>query len=235
MAQKALIIEDDIELVNLIAPQLEAMGYQITTAPDGQNGLELALNSDWSFILLDLNLPKLEGSEICRQVRESKPQTPIIMLTAQADLLNKVLLLEIGADDYITKPFSFLELKARIRAVLRRTEQKTIASSAAEHTISCGDIYLDLRARVASRKGVDLDLTSGEFDLLALLASEPERVFSREEIVEAVHGASLLGYDAAVTTHINRIRGKLEPNPAEPIYLQTVRGRGYRLVKTVTD
>ncbi len=230
MAQKALIIEDDFDLADTLKEQLTSLGYLIDHAADGKSGLEKALADDYKFIVMDLTMPKLEGTEVCRLVKKSKPAQPIIILSAKLDELSKVLLLELGADDYLTKPFSLAELKARIKAVLRRTDQPAASSKTSGETIVCGDLVLELSSRTVALKGQAIEFTSGEFDILTLLASQPGRVFNRSEIISALHGTAVRGYDAAVTSHINRIRSKLEPDPAKPIYLQTVHGAGYRMM-----
>jgi two-component system alkaline phosphatase synthesis response regulator PhoP len=227
VSHKALIIEDNRELADLLMSTLSTLGCELECAYDGSAGLELALTQPWCFVLLDMALPGIEGTEICKRLRAQRPQLPIVMLTAASDELNKVLSLELGADDYITKPFSFAELKARIRAVLRRAERS--ASQAAE-TLVCGDLVLNLRTLVATRTNIDLKLTTSEFDLLSVLASDQGRVFTRDELMTALHGGSFNQQDAAITTHVNRIRAKLESDPANPKYLQTIHGRGYRLV-----
>ncbi|HQH26668.1 MAG TPA: response regulator transcription factor [Oligoflexia bacterium] len=232
MTDIALIIEDDDDLGALLAEELGALGYKIDRAADGKTGLELALSKDYSFIVLDLMLPQLEGTEVCRKIRERKPYQPLIVLTAKNTELDRVLLLEHGADDYVTKPFSIAELKARIKTVLRRSRpHDDHAGTGDKNTcIACGELHLDTAARTVTLGGKPIEFTAREFEIIALLAASPGRVFSRDQMVEAMYGEPMSGYDAAITAHVNRIRSKLEPDPANPIYLQTVRAVGYRIV-----
>lgn len=235
MNERALVVEDDEDLAKLLQDQLSGLGFEIDWAADGRSGLQKSLENDYAFVILDLMLPELEGTEVCRKLREEKPQQPIIVLTGKSDELSKVLLLELGADDYVTKPFSNMELKARVSGVLRRKEsyRQSASQSASEQleVIRCGDIVIDHGMRTLSLKGEKLDLTTAEFDVLALLASQPGRVFNKEEMAEAIHGFATAGCEASITSLVNRIRAKLEPKPSKPIYLQTVRGVGYRLME----
>ena len=230
MADRALFIEDDLELCRLLVPELEGLGLAIDCAHDGQTGLRMATSGGYAVVILDIMLPQLEGVEVCRRLRAHDVGIPILILSSKADELNKVLLLELGADDYLTKPFSVSELKARIKALLRRQQQFIDSTAREPQTVVCGDLVIHLDACSADLAGAPLSFTSGEFQIVALLASQLGRVFSRDDIIKAIHGVPLRGYDAAITTHISRIRAKLESDPADPRYLQTVQGMGYRLV-----
>lgn len=230
MTERALLIEDDRELCDVLVPELQGLGYTVDCAHDGLSGLEMGLAADYVALVLDIMLPKLDGVEVCRRLREKKPDVPILILSARSDETNKVLLLELGADDYLTKPFSITELKARIKAIVRRQAKAKHATRKDLRTIVCGELVVHLDAGIAELSNKPLPLTSAEFQIIVLLGSQIGRVFSRDEIVEAIHGTPLHGYDAAVTTHINRLRIKLERDPARPEYLHTVRGMGYRLV-----
>ncbi len=226
MRKKALIIEDDEHFVECISPHIELLGFDMEWAADGEKGLELALAHDYSFVLLDNVLPKLEGIEVCRGIREAKPQLPLIVISTDAGEVSKVLLLELGADEYIVKPFSAPELKARIRAVLRRSER---LSDEERSVLEFADLRIDLSSRTATLAGSRLELTGYEFSILALLASVPGKVFSRQEIVESVYGDEVVGYERSVNTHISNLRNKIETDSNTPKYLVTVRGFGYRL------
>ena len=229
--KKALLIEDDDSICKLLEPEIRALGYIPVRAEDGQSGLELALEEDFEFILLDLQLPSLSGTDICKQIREKK-NTPILMLTYKSDEVSKVLLLELGADDYITKPFSTPELMARIRAVLRRQSR---LSNLEVKSIKLGELLIDIEKRVVHKAGSPIELTAREFDLLALMASQPGRPFTRDELNSDFYGTSVSGYERSVTNHISRIRSKLESDPERPIYLKTARGVGYYLADPETD
>lgn len=234
MGERALIIEDDFELANLLKEELSGLGYEMEHCSDGRSGLEAALSGDFAFIILDLMLPELEGTDVCKRVRDRYPLLPIIVLTGKSDELSKVLLLELGADDYIVKPFSNMELKARVRGVLRRSKayhgRRDDTGATEFEILRCGDLTIDLDARTVLRGEDQIDFTAGEFDIVALLATQPGRVFTKDEISESLHGAVVAGFEGAVTSLVNRIRSKLEPQPSKPVYLTTVRKVGYRLV-----
>lgn len=230
MVEKALIVEDDPEIVDILKLHMEDLGYEVDICQDGKTGLEHGLKNNYAFVLLDLMLPRLGGMEICKRLRKEKPQLPIIMLTAKSAEPEKVLGLELGADDYITKPFSPLELKARINAILRRTQASE--KERCLQPMRVGDLEIDFEKRRVTRAGEIVQLTAREFDLLAHMAAHPGRPFSRTELNEAVYGCEMVGYDQNVSAHINRIRSKIEPEPADPRYVLTVRGVGYCFCET---
>lgn len=227
MARSILIIEDEKEIADLIALHLDDAGYTTTHTVDGVRGLTLALSQSWDLILLDLNLPRLDGLEICQQVRHCNPDTPIILVTARTTEQERILGLDAGADDYIIKPFSVLELVARIRAIFRRldiTNRPTLPE-----TLAAGDIVLDKRTHEVTVSGRVLTLTPKEFELLVLFVESPGRVFKRHEILEKVWGYPHEGYLHTVNSHINRLRAKIEDDPPNPAYIKTVWGVGYKL------
>ncbi|MBQ7485677.1 MAG: response regulator transcription factor [Oscillospiraceae bacterium] len=220
---KILVVDDEKLLVKGIRFNLENEGYQVETAYDGAAAVELARTGAFDLIVLDLMMPVLSGSEACMQIRAFS-EVPIIMLTARSEDADKLMGFACGADDYVTKPFNILELKARIRALLRR------AGAAQQHSgaiLTVGDVSLDTRERVAIRDGKRIDLTAKEYDLIELLMKNPRRVFSRETLMDQVWGYSYAGDYRTVDVHIRRLREKLEPDPAEPVYIITKWGVGY--------
>lgn len=227
-----LIVEDDSESRKLIASAVAALGHEVDQAEHGREGLMKALAQDYALVVLDINLPGISGIEICRQVRSKKPLQPILMLTARTDELDKVLALELGADDYVTKPFSVRELQARIGAILRRVErQRTTAaaeSSEGSRLIVAGDLVIDQdrhEVHVGARK---VELTAIEWDLLLMLATNRGRVLSREELMNSLWGYSAESCEYIVNSHLSRLRGKIEEDPRKARYIVTVRGFGYR-------
>lgn len=225
---KALLIEDDDALYPVVEALTTQLGYRLEHHLDGRQGLKAALTQDYSFIICDYHLPGLDGLEICKQLRSEKKEIPFIMLTSQDDELSKVLLLECGADDYIVKPFSSAELKARIKAVLRRSEGSQKQDKEFD-TITIGELQLDMSRRLVWMAGEEIHLTFLEFEILATLASRPGHVFSRGQILESLNSFSTEDYERGLTVHITRIRGKLG-GKARSQYLMTVRGVGYRLI-----
>lgn len=228
---KILLIEDDAAIVQLVRELAPDAGVDLTSAENGIDGLSLALNGHFDAVLIDVNLPLLGGFEVCRQLRQEKPKLPILMLTSRADEVDKVLGLELGADDYVVKPFSSRELVARVKAVLRRVRfdpEAARSAAGSEERLLFGPLVIDLAKRAASLNGTILDLTPTELDLLVFLASNPGRAFTREQLVEEVWGYQAPGYDPTVTTHLSRLRRKIEPNPEKPMFLLTVKGVGYR-------
>ncbi|MDP9326536.1 MAG: response regulator transcription factor [Candidatus Dormibacteraeota bacterium] len=219
-----LVVDDEPQIVRLVRDHLEAVGFSVLEASDGRGAVRAVTVERPDLVVLDLGLPGLDGLEITRALRKDNP-VPIIMLTARSDESDKLVGLELGADDYITKPFSPKELVARVRAVLRRAE----SAAAGPPVLRVGDdIELDLprmEARVAGRR---VELTPTEFQLLAALAREPGRVFTRSQLLDAVHGVAFESYERAIDAHVKNIRRKLEPEPGSPRYLQTVYGVGYR-------
>jgi DNA-binding response OmpR family regulator len=221
MKPRLLLIEDEPALVRGLSDSLRANGFEVATAPDGETGLDAALRGDAELILLDLMLPKVNGYEICRAVREQGLEMPIIMLTARGQEADVILGLEVGADDYLTKPFRTGELIARIKAFLRRRR-------APETMVRFGDCAIDLAARRCQRAGVDVDLTAKEFALLAYFASRPGCALPRDAILSAVWGSSVFVTPRSVDRCVTTLRSKVEPDPHNPVFIQTIRDIGYR-------
>ncbi len=223
--KRILVIEDDKDIVELVRYNLEKEGFQVLAASDGLTGLTQLKKSSPDLLLLDLMLPKLSGLEICKEVRRnaSLNRLPILMLTARGEEADRVVGLELGADDYVTKPFSIRELVARVRALLRRTEP----SGEAEKAIQIGGLYIDPASYRVTRGGKPVVLSTLEFQLLHFLASHPNRVFSRDQLLDAVWGAERFVTPRSVDVYVRRLREKTEPNPRRPRYLKTVRGAGY--------
>ena len=220
---KILVVDDEKLLVKGIKFNLENEGYQVLTAYDGATAVELARQETLDLIILDLMMPGLSGSEACMKIREFS-DVPIIMLTARSEDADKIIGLESGADDYVTKPFNILELKARIRALLRRAGQ---TAQKRTELLTAGGIALDTERRIALRDGVPVDLTAKEYDILELLIKNPHRVYSRENLMDLVWGFTYAGDYRTVDVHIRRLREKLERVPAEPAYIITKWGVGY--------
>lgn len=234
MSRDVLLIEDDTDLAALVRLHLQDLGCAVTTAADGTAGLTAAIErGPWSLVVLDLGLPQLDGLEICRRLRLSGSYTPILMLTARAAEHHRVLGLETGADDYLTKPFSVVEFGARVKAILRRAERLSGPSASTRRTLRFGDLQIDLDQRLARRAGLPLELTAKEFDLLAHLMRHPGRVFSRAQLLDQVWGTTHDAFEHTVNSHINRLRSKLEPDPTSPRYIVTVWGVGYRFAGPV--
>lgn len=231
---RTLVVEDTAEIADLIRLHLEDLGLQVTCAADGITGLELARSGMFDLIVLDLMLPGLNGLEVCRALRaDTGHYTPILMLTARASEIDRVVGLELGADDYLGKPFSIPELQARAKALLRRSEK--MRGTAAPHeqsTVRAGGLEIDTPRHEVRLGGRLIPLTAKEFDLLLFLAQHPGRVYSRAHLLDAVWGTTLESYEHNVNTHINRLRAKVEADPANPQYILTVRGVGYRFADT---
>lgn len=222
-AMKILVVDDEKLLVKGITFNLENEGYQVTAAYDGEAAVELAKKENFDLIILDLMMPVLSGTEACMKIREFS-DVPIIMLTARSEDADKLMGFACGADDYVTKPFNILELKARIRALLKRSAGR---SDAVRTMLTVGDLSLDTQQRVAIRDGKTIDLTAKEYDLLELLMKNPRRVYSRESLMDLVWGYSYAGDYRTVDVHVRRLREKLERVPAEPAYIMTKWGVGY--------
>jgi DNA-binding response OmpR family regulator len=234
MSRSVLLIEDDTDLAALVRLHLQDLGCAVTTTTDGTTGLAAAVErGPWSLVVLDLGLPHVDGLEICRRLRLSGSYTPILMLTARAAEHHRVLGLETGADDYLTKPFSVVEFGARVKAILRRAERLSGSAPNAQRILRMGDMQIDLDQRVARRAGLALELTAKEFDLLAHLMRHPGRVFSRAQLLDQVWGTTHDAFEHTVNSHINRLRSKLEPDPTSPRYIVTVWGVGYRFAGSV--
>lgn len=227
MSKRVLVVDDEKLIVKGIRFSLEQDDMQVDCAYDGEEALELAQENHYDIILLDLMLPKIDGLEVCQQIRDFS-NVPIVMLTAKGEDMDKILGLEYGADDYITKPFNILEVKARIKAIMRRTEPKRIIGEApAAKTVERGDVRLDCEGRRAFIAGREIGLTAKEFELLELLMLNPEKVYSRENLLHLVWGADYPGDVRTVDVHIRRLREKVEQNPSEPKYVHTKWGVGY--------
>ena len=224
MPMKILVVDDERLLVKGIKFNLENEGYQVECAYDGTAAVELARTGGFDLIILDLMMPEIDGLEACMRIREFS-NVPIIMLTARSEDTDKIIGFECGADDYITKPFNILELKARIRAMLRRASAG--GQGRAAKCIAAGDLTLDTEQRVAIRDGQVVELTAKEYDLVELLMKNPRRVYSRENLMNVVWGYSYTGDYRTVDVHIRRLREKLERRPAEPEYILTKWGVGY--------
>ena len=229
MAKKILIVEDERNIVDILAFNLAREGYGTLEALDGAAGLKLALEKDPDLILLDLMLPQMDGFEVCRRLREAGRATPIIMLTAREEETDKVLGLELGADDYITKPFSMRELLARVKSNIRRTEMVSQSAPAAgTNQMELGRLKIDLDTMMVYKDGAPVELTQREYELVRLLASRPGQVFSRELLMEKVWNyEGYVGDVRAVDVAIRRLREKLEDDPAAPEFILTRRGLGY--------
>ncbi len=218
---RILVVDDEPQIVDLLRSYLLRDGFDVEAASDGEAALAAVRRHRPDLVVLDLMLPRLDGREVCRRIRESE-RTPIIMLTARDEETDKLLGLELGADDYITKPFSPREVVARVRAVLRRGTWE------AASVIRAGDLLIDLRAHEAQLAGRRLDLTPTEFRLLETLASHPNQVFTRMQLIDRVQGHAFEGYERTVDAHIKNLRAKVEPDPRAPRYIVTVYGVGYK-------
>jgi len=234
MSRDVLVIEDDADIGRLIRLHLQDLGCAVTTVAEGTAGLAAALQrGPWSLVILDLSLPGLDGLEICRRMRSQGSYTPILILTARAAEEHRVLGLETGADDYLTKPFSVVELGARVKAILRRAERLSQPKETKQSILRMGDLQVDLERRIARRGGLPLELTAKEFDLLVHLMRHPGRVFSRAQLLDDVWGTTHDTFEHTVNSHINRLRSKLEQDPSKPRYIVTAWGVGYRFAGAV--
>ena len=227
MSERILVVDDEPAIVDAVAYALEGEGYEVASRADGEAALSAALDGTFDLVVLDLMLPRLSGTEVCRRLR-AESDVPIVMLTAKDAEVDRVLGLEIGADDYVTKPFSIAELVSRVRALLRRRELDRAGRGYAFKRV--GSLTLDLTRHKVSLAGGEVQLTPSEFRLLALLAEEPERAYSRREIMQHLWESSYVGDERACDIHISNLRRKLEEAPDEPQRILTVRGIGYRLV-----
>jgi two-component system, OmpR family, alkaline phosphatase synthesis response regulator PhoP len=227
--QNLLVIEDDEKILEAISEYFSRAGYSVQTATDGLSGVQAALNDRPDAVVLDLMLPKMDGLAVCRELREKAAYIPILMLTAKDDVVDKVLGLEMGADDYITKPFSLRELEARIKSVMRRVRSAATAEGAGEDApIVRGRLRIDPAKREVTVGDRQVELTPKEFELLRLFASNPGRVFPRKYLLEKIWDYSYEGYDRTIDSHINRLRAKIEENPENPQMVLTVWGIGYK-------
>jgi len=228
-AKKILIIEDNEDIAKLLMVNLRSKQFYVEHAADGKTGLEKARDEDYDLLILDLMLPEVDGLDVCRTLRNEKDFTPVLMLTARSSELDRVLGLEVGADDYLTKPFSVPELLARVHAIIRRGEQyQQVSIEEDEEPMQFGHMHIDPVARQVNVGGKALELTAREFDLLWYFATNPERVFTRGQLLDSVWGYGHAGYEHTVNSHINRLRSKIEVDPAKPQYVLTVWGVGYK-------
>ena len=227
--KRILVIEDDPDISHLLAIHLQDNAYQVDVVSQGNEGLQRALKHDYALIVLDLMLPGLDGLEICRALRQQSIDIPILMLTAKSSELDRVLGLELGADDYLTKPFSILELQARVKAILRRTDSgHRPVNDENPETLESRGLSVNIPGRQVSVNRQAIELTAKEFDLLLHFVTHPGRVFSRCQLLDQVWGYTHSGYEHTVNSHINRLRKKLGGVPGQPEYIETVWGVGYR-------
>jgi len=232
MGAEILLAEDQADIRDLIALNLRHAGYDVTPVADGRAALDSQTERSSDLLILDLMMPGLDGLEVCKALRAKGRATPILMLTAKSTELDRVLGLELGADDYLTKPFSMAELLARVKALLRRAEllrQAQNQQHGAGSSVRNGEIEIAVARREVRARGEPVELTALEFDLLLHFAQHPGHVFSRAQLLDAVWGYSHEGYEHTVTTHINRLRAKLETDPMHPTVILTVRGAGYKM------
>lgn len=225
MGKKVLVVDDERLIVKGIKFSLVQDDMEVDCAYDGEEALEMAKKTEYDIVLLDVMLPKMDGFEVCQRIREFS-NMPIIMLTAKGDDMDKILGLEYGADDYITKPFNILEVKARIKAIMRRTEKKS-AQQTQNRVVQAGDLVMDCEARRVVIAGKEVNLTAKEFDVLELLLFNPNKVYSRENLLNIVWGYEYPGDVRTVDVHIRRLREKIETNPSDPKYVHTKWGVGY--------
>ena len=230
---KILVVDDERVMVKGIKFNLENEGYQVETGSDGEEAVDKARTGQFDLIILDLMMPKIDGLQACMKIREFS-NVPVIMLTAKGEDADKIIGFECGADDYITKPFNILELKARIRALLRRAASSAQQQREADR-LTQGSITLDVAERAAWRDGMRVDLTAKEFDLMVLLMQNPGRVYSRENLLNLVWGYEYIGEFRTVDVHIRRLREKLEPDPANPEHILTKWGVGYYLANSASS
>jgi DNA-binding response OmpR family regulator len=233
MPKKILIIEDNHDLAHLLESHLRDLSFQVDLSFDGMDGLTRADSGNYDLVILDLMLPSLDGVEICQRLRRKDSYVPILMLTAKSSEMDRVVGLEVGADDYVTKPFSIRELLARVKAIFRRVDELTHgAKKDLPSVIRTGDLVIDPVKRSAHIAGRSVDLTAKEFDLLLHFAHNPGKVYTRSQLLDIVWGYGHDGYEHTVNSHINRLRAKIEEDPANPSYVLTVWGVGYRFVDT---
>ena len=228
------MIDDDEKLVALVREYLEPQGFELLVSHDGRQGLELVVEEEPELVILDLMLPSIDGLEVCRRLRQTNP-VPILMLTARGDDTDRIVGLELGADDYLGKPFNPRELLARLRAILRRSQSRRLAKevepASTRPALRVGKLLIDPSARAVELAGRAIDLTTAEFDLLHALATHAGQVLSRDQLLAEVHGPGWAAYDRSVDVHVSRIRNKLGEDPKRPSLLKTVRGVGYQLTR----
>lgn len=232
MQRKILVVEDNVDLARLLELHLKDLSFQVDLAFDGAAGLSKIDTNDFDLVILDLMLPKVDGLEICRQIRAKPTYIPIIMLTSKSSELDRVLGLEMGADDYVTKPFSIRELMARVKALFRRVDKVKLDKPNDEQAVlRFAEMIIDTEKRKVSLKGKTVDLTAKEFDLLLYFARHAGRVFTRSQLLDSVWGYGHEGYEHTVNSHINRLRAKIEENPSRPTYILTVWSVGYQFAE----
>ena len=224
--KKILVVEDEEKILEVVASLMEKQGYEVYQAEDGMKALEIFNNNEISLIILDLMLPDISGEEICMKIRE-KSRVPIIMLTAKIDEANLLRGLDIGADDYITKPFSLMELVARVKVILRRSSEE-LKPLYKYNSFQNGDLYIDVESNIIKKKNELLNLTQSEWKILLSLIKYPNKVFTREELVTIALGSDFDGYNRTIDSHIKNLRQKIEDNPKSPSYIITVFGKGYK-------
>ena len=231
--RRILVVEDEQDIAELLALHLRDIGCDVTLAPDGHDGMRQAFARDWDLVILDLCLPGPDGLSICRRLRRESRYVPVLMLTSKSSELDRVLGLELGTDDYVTKPFSVSELLARVKAIFRRVEslEKRMPGGDA---LSIGPLAIDVSGRQVRVGDEPMSLTAREFDLLLHFARHPGCVFSRAQLLDSVWGYGHDGYEHTVNSHINRLRAKIEPDPARPAFIRTVWGVGYKLESPAT-
>ena len=227
--RKVLVVEDEFDIAQLVALHLRDAGFDVTIAADGHIGMREAFARSWDLVILDLRLPGPDGLSLCRALRAERNYVPILMLTSKSSELDRVLGLELGADDYVTKPFSVSELMARVKAIFRRIDAIGVAQQPGSETISLGQLTIDESRREVTVDDAVIDLTAREFDLLMHFARHPGRVFSRTQLLDTVWGYGHEGYEHTVNSHINRLRNKIETDTTSPRYIVTVWGVGYKL------
>jgi DNA-binding response OmpR family regulator len=235
VSRRVLVVEDDPDIGRLVTLQLAELDCESRLITDGVSALAEAQGGRYDLMILDIMLPRMDGLEICRRLRAGERHTPILMLTAKSSEIDRVLGLELGADDYLTKPFSMLELAARVKGVFRRADQMRAAADAAaapaQQVIESDGLRIDLERREVLLAGQPIELTAKEFDLLTCFARSPGRVFTRAQLLDQVWGYTHSGYEHTVNSHINRLRNKIERDPANPDYVQTVWGVGYKFAE----
>lgn len=224
--KKILVVEDEKKILEVITSLMEGQGYEVYRAEDGKRALEIFNDKEISLIILDLMLPDISGEEVCMKIRE-KSRAPIIMLTAKVNEENLLNGLDIGADDYITKPFSLMELVARVKVILRRTSEE-LKPLYKYNSFQNGDLYINVESNIIRKKNELLNLTQSEWKILLALMKYPNKVFTREELIYIALGSDFEGYNRTIDTHIKNLRQKIEDNPKSPVYIITVFGKGYK-------
>ncbi|MCK5209733.1 MAG: response regulator transcription factor [Cyclobacteriaceae bacterium] len=225
---KVLVIEDDPEIVDLLEIHLKDLSCDLIKTYSGEDGLAAIKSNPLDLVILDVMLPGIDGIEVCRRIRSEQINVPVLMLTAKSEEIDKVLGLEIGADDYLTKPFSIREFIARVKAIFRRTQMQESLMANEGNVIEIGDLKIDIEMRKVTVDGIKVDLSPKEFELLVLLASNKGKSYNRSRLLNLVWGYEFEGYEHTVNSHINRLRAKIEPDMAKPTYILTTWGVGYK-------